>query len=92
MRYLGWIAKLALFLLLLGLGVKNTDPVTLHYFLGYEWNAPLSLLLFIFFGTGVVLGAIAAFTLPSRRRGESKSADRPAREQSRERHPEVPPY
>jgi uncharacterized integral membrane protein len=36
MRYLGWIAKVLVFVLLLGFALKNTDPVTVRYFLGLE--------------------------------------------------------
>jgi hypothetical protein len=50
MRYLSWITRLVLFLLLLGFALKNTEPVALRYFLGQEWRAPLSLVLLLFFG------------------------------------------
>lgn len=59
MRYLRWILLAVLFFLLLGLTVKNTEPVTVRYLLGFEWTAPLALLLFIFFLIGVVLGVLA---------------------------------
>ena len=41
MRYLCWIVRLVLFIVLLGFAIKNTDPVSVHYFLGWEWRAPL---------------------------------------------------
>ena len=49
-----------LFLLLLGFAIKNTDPVAVHYFLDWEWHAPLSLVLFVFFIVGAALGVMAA--------------------------------
>ena len=42
MRLLGWVAKAVLFLLLAGFALKNSEMVTLRYFLGQEWSAPLS--------------------------------------------------
>ena len=59
MRYLSWALRLILFLLLLGFAVKNSDIVTLHYYLGYEWQAPLVLIILVFFFAGVVLGVTA---------------------------------
>lgn len=70
MRYLSWFAKLVLFVLLLGFALKNTEPVAVRYFLGQEWRAPLSLVLLLFFGVGVVLSAAALFGALYRARRE----------------------
>ena len=70
MRYLSWIAKLALFLLLLGFALKNTESVAVRYFLGQEWRAPLSLVLLLFFGAGALLGALAVLGALYRTRRE----------------------
>jgi uncharacterized integral membrane protein len=70
MRTLSWIAKLALFLLLLGFALKNTEPVAVRYFLGQEWRAPLSLVLLLFFGAGAGLGALAVLGALYRSRRE----------------------
>ena len=59
MRYLRWVLLAVVFLLLFGLSLENTDTVALRYFLGWRWDAPLSLLLFVFFVAGVVLGLLA---------------------------------
>jgi uncharacterized integral membrane protein len=55
MRYLMLILKLALFLLILSFAVVNTDPVTVRYYLGYQWQAPLVLVLLV----AVCIGALA---------------------------------
>ena len=73
MRYLGWIAKFVLFLLLLGFALKNTDAVIVHYFLGLEWRAPLSLVLFLFFSAGAALGVAAALIMTYGRRRQLTS-------------------
>ena len=43
-------------MLLLGFAVKNLDDVTVRYFLGLAWQAPLVLVLLAFFAAGVGLG------------------------------------
>ena len=45
MRYLYIVLGLVVFILLLGFVMKNVEPVELHYYLGYVWRAPLSLMI-----------------------------------------------
>jgi len=94
MRYLRWILKLVLFLLLLGFALKNTEPVTVRYVLGLQWSAPLSLVMLLFFVTGAVLGVIAALTLAYRQRRELASlrdaAAGPDRARPTARQPDIP--
>jgi len=59
MRYLSWVLRTVLFLLLLGFAIKNSDLVTLRYYLGYEWQAPLVLIILLFLLFGVVIGVAA---------------------------------
>jgi lipopolysaccharide assembly protein A len=59
MSYLGWILRVALFILLLGFAVKNDQPVTLRYFLGYEWQSSLVIVLLIFFAAGAAAGVFS---------------------------------
>lgn len=73
MRYLSWIAKFVLFLVLLGFALKNTEAVVVHYFLGLEWRAPLSLVLFLFFSAGAALGVAAALVMMYGRRRQLAS-------------------
>ena len=61
MRYLNWILRAALFIVLLGFAVKNDQPVTLRYFFGYEWQSSLVIVLLIFFAAGAVIGVLAMF-------------------------------
>ncbi len=70
MRYLSWLLRLVLFVLLLGFAVRNSEVVTLHYYLGYQWQAPLVLLLFVFFFAGVVIGAAANLRVVFRQKRE----------------------
>ncbi len=70
MRYLRWIVRLVVFVVLLGFAIKNTDPVSLHYFLGWEWRAPLALVLLVFFVAGAALGVMAGAAWLYRHRRE----------------------
>ena len=65
-----WLVKGLLFVLLLGLAVKNSDSVTLRYYLGIEWQAPLALVLFVFFVAGALLGLLAMVAPWVRQRSE----------------------
>jgi len=65
-----WLVKGLLFLLLLGLAIKNGDPVTVRYYLGLEWQAPLALALFAFFVAGALMGVLAMLTPWVRQRSE----------------------
>ena len=70
MRYLLRILKIVLFLVVFLFMVKNTDTVTVHYYLGAEWQAPLFLVLAIAFGAGVALGLMACLGRIFRQRRE----------------------
>lgn len=70
MRILNSLVAILLFILALGFAVKNTVPVTLHFFLGRELSAPLSLLVFAFLILGMILGVSAALVVLYRQRRE----------------------
>lgn len=73
MRIIYKILGVALFILLLGFALKNAYPVTLFYYLGLTWQAPLSLVLFITLLTGIIAGLIAIMpTLVKQRRELNK--------------------
>jgi uncharacterized integral membrane protein len=52
------IVKIVLFLLLLGFAALNSDSVTLRYFLGMAWQAPLSLVILAAFAVGLLTGLL----------------------------------
>jgi len=70
MHYLTWFVRIVLFLLLLGFAVKNADTVRLQYFFGYEWQAPLMLILLAFFTLGLAIGVLACLGKIFRQRRE----------------------
>ena len=59
MRVLSWAIRFALFVVLLALAAKNTEPVTLRFYFDLAWQAPLVALLLAFFAAGAALGLIA---------------------------------
>jgi len=59
MRTLALLLKIVLFALLLGFAVKNSEVVTLRYFLGYEWQSPLALVILVSFAVGLLIGLLA---------------------------------
>ncbi len=59
MRYLIWLFRAFLFVLLLGFAVKNDQPVALRYYFGYEWQTSLVVSLLVFFVAGVAVGMVA---------------------------------
>lgn len=63
MRYFHAALGFILFLVALGFALKNAEPITLRYYLGFAWQAPLSLTLLVAFCAGVVAGLIACFSL-----------------------------
>ena len=63
MRYLNPILGFLLFLVALGFALKNAEPITLRYYLGFAWQAPLSLTLLVAFVAGIVVALIAFLAL-----------------------------
>lgn len=70
MKYIIWLVRAVVFLLLLSFTLKNNQPVVLSYFLGYEWHTSLVLVLLVFFALGVVAGMLAVLGILLRQRKE----------------------
>ncbi len=58
-HYLGLLAKLLVFLLVLGFALKNSHSVTFNSYLGYVWQAPLIVMLGLAFVLGALTGVLA---------------------------------
>lgn len=59
MNALLWLLRGILFIILLGLAIKNSNNVELRFFFDASWQAPLSLVLLAALAMGVVLGLLA---------------------------------
>ncbi|HEY9194446.1 MAG TPA: lipopolysaccharide assembly protein LapA domain-containing protein [Methyloversatilis sp.] len=70
MTILNWVLRILVFLLLLGLAARNSDPVTVRLFFGNEWRIELSVLLLILFFAGALAGALAGWSLARSRKPE----------------------
>jgi len=70
MKYLAWILKFALFVLVLMFAVRNTDMVTVHFYFGGEWQAPLIFALLVAFCAGAATGLGAGLGQIIRQRRE----------------------
>ncbi|HQR50812.1 MAG TPA: LapA family protein [Methylophilaceae bacterium] len=68
MRYFYSAFGFFVFLLALSFGLKNAQPITLHYYLGIAWDAPLILVLVFTFFCGVIAGLLACLSLYVRHR------------------------
>ncbi len=78
MQFLIWILKFALFVLVLAFAVRNTDPVTVRYYFGGEWQAPLVFVLLVAFCAGIAAGLFASLTQLIRQRREIAALKREA--------------
>jgi uncharacterized integral membrane protein len=70
MRSVFWALKIALFGGVLLFAVRNTDAVTVRFYLGAEWRAPLVFVLLAFFCAGVATGLLACLPRLLRQRRE----------------------
>jgi uncharacterized integral membrane protein len=79
MRYVIWILKFLLFVLVLTFAVRNTEAVTVRYFLGWEWESPLIFVLLIAFCAGIALGLAAGLGQMIKQRREIATLNRKLR-------------
>jgi uncharacterized integral membrane protein len=70
MKYLVWLLRIVLFVVLLGFAVKNSSVVTLHFFFDAAWPLPLVAVLLVFFAVGALAGLSAALGTFLRQRQE----------------------
>ena len=76
MRIVTWAVRLILFIMLLAFAVRNTEPVTLRFYFDLAWQAPLVLLLLVFFAAGAALGAVAGLGALLRQRRQIQQLKR----------------
>jgi putative membrane protein len=60
MKAIFWIIKLLLIFVALTFALKNTDVVTVRYYLGLQWQAPLIFVMLVVFCLGAVAGVVAS--------------------------------
>ncbi|MCA3148596.1 MAG: LapA family protein [Burkholderiales bacterium] len=75
MKIIVWLGRIALFLLFFVFALFNTEPATLNYVLGH-WQAPLALVLLIFFLAGALFGVAVLLPVIFRQRAEVRRLGR----------------
>lgn len=58
MKYLAWLLKAAIFFTLFAFALNNQQDVTVHFFFGTRWTAPLVLVVLATFAAGIAVGAL----------------------------------
>ena len=58
MKYIAWLLKAAIFFTLFAFALNNQQDVTVHFFFGTHWTAPLVLVVLAVFAAGLALGAV----------------------------------
>ena len=58
MKYLMWLLKAAIFFTLFAFALNNQQQVTVHFFFGTQWVAPLVLVVLAAFAAGLVAGVL----------------------------------
>ena len=59
MRWIVWAIRLLIFVIVLAFAIKNTAPVRIQLFFGWEWDLPLVVLLLIVFIIGAMIGVVS---------------------------------
>jgi len=78
MNALIWVLRGILFVVLLGLAIKNGGEVELRFFFDAAWRAPLSLVILVALACGAALGLLALLPQVVRLRREIAAARRDA--------------
>lgn len=85
-----WALRILLFLVVVSFAVGNQEPVTVRYFMGQTWQAPLVLVLLAAFVAGAALGLLALVPAVLRQRRRIARLSREAAARPRET-PALPP-
>ncbi|MFT4192562.1 MAG: lipopolysaccharide assembly protein LapA domain-containing protein [Comamonas sp.] len=58
MKYLLWLLKAAIFFTLFAFALNNQQEAAVHFFFGYQWRAPMVLIVLLAFAFGMAAGAL----------------------------------
>jgi len=82
MRALAWTLRIVLFLALFLFALKNTGTVSLRLYFDQVWQAPLILVLLVFFAAGATIGVLATLATVFRQRRDIARLQRELRVRS----------
>ena len=77
MKYLMWLLKAAIFFTLFAFALNNQQDVTVHFFFGTQWRAPLVLVVLAAFAFGLTIGVLGMVPRWWRQRTAANRATRP---------------
>ena len=69
-----WLLKAALFFTLFAFALNNQGDATVRFFFGYQWTAPMVLVVLITFAAGLLLGVLGMVPRWWRQRRAAASA------------------
>ena len=79
---LKWLLKAAIFFTLFAFALNNTGDVTVRFFFGRQWTAPMVLVVLCAFALGLMLGVLGMVPRWLRQRRDARSARKTANELS----------
>ncbi len=94
MRLIVWLLRAAVFFTLFAFALNNLEPAAVRWFFGYEWRAPMVLIVLAAFALGCAFGVLAMVPRwwHNRRLARAQEAvPEPAVEPALEPLPEHPP-
>ena len=59
MRFPIWLFRALIFFMLFAFALNNQQPVTVHWFFGAQWQAPLVIVVLVAFAGGCAIGVLA---------------------------------
>ena len=59
MRIIVWVFRAALFFTLFAFALNNQQEVSVRWFFGHEWSAPLIIIVLVAFALGCAFGVLA---------------------------------
>ncbi|MFN9747058.1 MAG: lipopolysaccharide assembly LapA domain-containing protein [Betaproteobacteria bacterium] len=59
MRVLVWLVRAFIFFTLFAFALNNQQPVTVNWFFGAHWQAPMVIVMLAVFGAGAAIGVLA---------------------------------
>lgn len=90
MTVLTWAIRLIIFFFLMVFAMRNTQPITLQFILDYVWEAPLVIVLLVFFAGGAILGVLSVVGVIFRQRREISRLKRSASKMQESATPQPP--
>ena len=89
MKYLLWLLKAAIFFTLFAFALNNQQEVTVHFFFGTQWRAPLVLVVLSAFGLGLIAGVLGMVPRWWKHRKAAVHAQQPTTAPSNAANPEA---